>query len=43
MLPYINKNSEAESNSMMYPLYLYLSRATFLVNLTDPNNQLYNA
>ena len=41
-LPSVDKNSELESNSMPYPVYLYLSRLAFLVRFTDPNKQLLN-
>ena len=41
-LPSDNENSERESNSMSYPLYLYLSRSSILVSFTDPNKQLLN-
>ena len=36
-LPSVNENSEQESNPVLYPLYLYLSRSAFLVSFTDPN------
>ena len=36
------KNSEQESNSMLWSLYLYLSRSAFLVSYTDLNKQLFN-
>ena len=42
MLPSANKSSAPESNSMLWLLYLYVSRSTFLVSFTDPNNQLSN-
>ena len=41
-LPSVNKTSERESNPMLLPLYLYLSRPVFLVSFTDPNKQLFN-
>ena len=42
MLPSVNKNSERESNYMLYPLYLYLFRSVFLVSFTNPENQFFN-
>ena len=42
MLPSANESSATESNSMLWLLYLYLSRATFLVSFIDPNKQLPN-
>ena len=41
-LPSVNKNCEQESNPVLYPLYLYLTRSTFLISFTDPNKQLPN-
>ena len=35
VLPSVNKNSERESSSMRYLLYLYLSGSVFLVSYTD--------
>ena len=40
--PSVNKNSERESNTMPYLLYLYLSGSALLVSTTDPNKQLFN-
>ena len=37
LLPFVNKNSERESNPMSY-----LYGSAFLVNFTDPNKQLPN-
>ena len=42
MLPSVNENSELESNLMLQPLYLYLSRSAFLVSFADPKKQLPN-
>ena len=42
ILPPVKKNSERESNPMLYPLYLYLSELAFLVNFTDPTKQSVN-
>ena len=42
MLPPVSENSEREPNSMLYPLYLYLSRSAFLVSFTDSKEQLSN-
>ena len=42
MLPSVNKNSERESNYMLYPLYLYLVKSVFLVSFTNPENQFFN-
>ena len=39
----VNKNFEQESNPMLEPVYLYLSRSAFLISFTDPNEQLPNA
>ena len=39
----VNKNFEQESNPMLEPVYLYLSRSSFLISFTDPNEQLPNA
>ena len=38
MVPSGNENSERESNPIPQRLYLDLSRSTFLVIFTDPNN-----
>ena len=37
------ENSERESNPMLWPVYLYLSRLGSLVCFTDLNKQLSNA
>ena len=42
LLPFVNKNSERESNSMSKLAYLYLYESAFLVSFTDPNKQLPN-
>ena len=41
-LPSVSENSERESNAILWPLYLYLSRLAFLVGFTNPNKQLPN-
>ena len=41
-LPSVNENSEQESNPILWPVYLYLSRSAFLLSFTDPNKQLLN-
>ena len=40
MLPFVNENSERESNPMSQLLCLYLSTSAFLVSSTAPNKQL---
>ena len=42
LLPSVNENSERESNTMPYLLYLYLPGSALLVSTTDPNKQLFN-
>ena len=42
MLQSVNTNSERETNPMLSPLYLYLSRSVLLVSFTDPNKELFN-
>ena len=42
MLPYVNENSERESNPMPYPLCSYLSKSVFLFSYANPNKQLLN-
>ena len=39
-LPFVNENSERESNPISQLLYLYLSTIAFLVSFTAPNKQL---
>ena len=41
MLPSDDKNSEPESNPMLYQLYLYISESVFLVNFTAPDKQSF--
>ena len=43
MVPSVNEISERESNPMLEPLCLYLSRLAFLVSFSDPNKQYFNA
>ena len=40
LLPFVNKNSEQESNSIPKPVLLYLFGSAFLVIFTDLNKQL---
>ena len=41
MLPSDNKNSEPESNSMQYQLYLHISESVFSVSFTAPDKQSF--
>ena len=41
MSPFVNEYFERESNPMLQPQYLCLSRS-FLVSFTDPDKQFFN-
>ena len=40
--PFVDENSERESNPMPQPLYMHLSGPAFLVRFTDPNKSFFN-
>ena len=42
MLPFVNENSEEESNPMPKLLCSYLSGSPLLVSLANPNKQLFS-
>ena len=41
MLPSANKNSERESNPILYPLYFYLFGSPFIASFTAANKQSF--